>query len=282
MNKEISIRDNKDYGDEIFHLQIQYNNPFEVIFYSFHKVFNKSNFELLFHYKTRGSSPFELSAMKLKMFFMYICNFDSLNDNEKNDFIFCLQKNKDETFEFLTKFFDYTKMDEYPSIKKQMKDYHDNFEKLVTYLDSATGYIDLDGDSKINIKSQEKYNDFILKSIKTFDSYGLAFSLLYVLNRTHSFLGDEIIVFVEKLRTLLQNMLNPDVFERYNIEESLIEYKKIMKLLHKSSTNIIFKKEKTPDDNKISLKRNPLLNRKGGKPKKYKTRKNKKVRRIRS
>ena len=69
------------------------------------------------------------------------------------------------------------------------------------------------------------YDKFLDKSIDTIDSYGVGIALLYVLNRTGKFIDNDLF---EKLGFLFINMVSPDVYSRYNVDELLHQYETIM------------------------------------------------------
>ena len=70
----------------------------------------------------------------------------------------------------------------------------------------------------------DNYTEFLNKSLKTFDIYGLGLSFLFVLNRVKKNMDDKI---VEQLYELCFNMMTPNVFARYSVERALLEYDKI-------------------------------------------------------
>lgn len=76
--------------------------------------------------------------------------------------------------------------------------------------------------SQLKIKN---YDQFLNKSIDTIDSYGVGIALLYVLNRTGQFLDVDLF---ERLGFLFVNMVSPDVYSRYNVDELLHQYESIM------------------------------------------------------
>ena len=69
------------------------------------------------------------------------------------------------------------------------------------------------------------YEKFLNKSIDTFDSYGVGIALLYVLNRTGKFIDNDLF---EKLGYLFVNMVSPNVYSRYSVDELLHQYENIM------------------------------------------------------
>jgi serine/threonine protein kinase len=66
---------------------------------------------------------------------------------------------------------------------------------------------------------------FFRKSIDTTDSYGVGIALLYALTRSGKFLDT---ILYNKLNDLFTNMINPSVYDRYDIETLKDEYNKII------------------------------------------------------
>lgn len=71
----------------------------------------------------------------------------------------------------------------------------------------------------------DTYNIFLDKSIETIDSYGLAHSLIYVLNETRDKIDSKM---ADDLYYLFYNMLNFNVFERVTITDALSRYEDIL------------------------------------------------------
>ena len=69
------------------------------------------------------------------------------------------------------------------------------------------------------------YNAFLDKSIITIDSYGLAHSLIYVLNETKDLIDSKM---TDDLHFLFYNMLNFNVFERVAIIDAMSRYEDIL------------------------------------------------------
>lgn len=66
---------------------------------------------------------------------------------------------------------------------------------------------------------------FFKKSIDTTDSYGVGIALLYALTRSGKFIDP---ILYNKLNDLFTNMINPSVYDRYDIETLKDEYNKII------------------------------------------------------
>ena len=66
---------------------------------------------------------------------------------------------------------------------------------------------------------------FFKKSIDTTDSYGVGIALLYALTRSGKFLDP---ILYNKLNELFTNMINPSVYDRYDVDTLKGEYNKII------------------------------------------------------
>ena len=66
---------------------------------------------------------------------------------------------------------------------------------------------------------------FFKKSIDTTDSYGVGLALLYALTRSGKFLDP---ILYNKLNELFTNMINPSVYDRYDVDTLKDEYNKII------------------------------------------------------
>jgi serine/threonine protein kinase len=92
------------------------------------------------------------------------------------------------------------------------------------------------------------HNKMIVKSLHTFDSYGVGISFLYVLNKSMSLISETLYLeFVD----LFQKMISPRIFERPDIKSIKIKYKNILK------NNGLLKKKKLPKFNEISTETQP-------------------------
>jgi len=78
----------------------------------------------------------------------------------------------------------------------------------------------------LNEMKNTNYSDFLKKSIRTIDTYGLGMTLLNVLNNTKHLIS---VAAYEKLHELFYNMIHPNVFKRYDIATSTREYENILK-----------------------------------------------------
>lgn len=74
----------------------------------------------------------------------------------------------------------------------------------------------------------EDYDDFLEKSIKTVDIYGIGLSLQYMLNYTRHLLPPD---FIKKMGELLYFMTTPDLSKRYTIVDAIAFYKIAISLL---------------------------------------------------
>ena len=69
------------------------------------------------------------------------------------------------------------------------------------------------------------YNFLLDKSFETYDVYGLALSLLYVLENTKHLIDENIYL---NLKQLFDSMMTPNLIKRLNIEEAIKRYKDIL------------------------------------------------------
>jgi len=74
----------------------------------------------------------------------------------------------------------------------------------------------------------EDYDDFLEKSMKTVDIYGVGLSLQYMLNYTRHLLPPD---FAKKISELCYFMTTPDLKKRYMVEDAIEYYNKIIVLL---------------------------------------------------
>jgi len=72
----------------------------------------------------------------------------------------------------------------------------------------------------------EDYNEFIMKSFKTFDNFGIGFSLLSILKHTTKLIDP---LLRDDLNSLFKSMINFNVFERPSSSEVVVIYENILK-----------------------------------------------------
>jgi serine/threonine protein kinase len=95
-------------------------------------------------------------------------------------------------------------------------------------------------------KMKEKHENldrdrFLNKSIDTIDSYGVGLALLYALTRSGKFLEPDL---YDKLNVLFTNMINPYIYDRYDVDRLIAEYRRIME-----GSGLLEKHNKHYDDN---------------------------------
>lgn len=71
-----------------------------------------------------------------------------------------------------------------------------------------------------------EYNNFVKKSLNTMDSYGLGFSIIYILNNIGPRMKNK--DFINQMHILAYNMTTPDLRKRILIEDALTEYTNIL------------------------------------------------------
>lgn len=100
---------------------------------------------------------------------------------------------------------------------------------------------------------EEKYNEFLNKSIKSIDIYGLGMSLYYLLNCSTKFLKPEVI---ESMDTCFFNMTTPNLLKRFTIEEAIDAYENILtKSGFMDDFGLIFQKHEIVEKNIINVKK---------------------------
>lgn len=72
----------------------------------------------------------------------------------------------------------------------------------------------------------DKYNEFIKKSVKTLDVFGLGMTLIFLLNYCKPFINQSIF---DLLETCFFQMTNPSVFNRLTIQDAYSKYENILK-----------------------------------------------------
>ena len=95
-------------------------------------------------------------------------------------------------------------------------------------------------------KMKEKHENsdrdrFLDKSVDTIDSYGVGLALLYALTRSGKFLEPDL---YGKLNVLFTNMINPYIYDRYDVDRLIAEYRRIME-----GSGLLEKHNKHYDDN---------------------------------
>jgi serine/threonine protein kinase len=71
----------------------------------------------------------------------------------------------------------------------------------------------------------DKYKEFLYKSVKSIDVYGLGMTLYYLLNCSTNFLKEDMIIAME---TCFFNMTTPNLLQRLSIEEAIDMYENIL------------------------------------------------------
>lgn len=126
------------------------------------------------------------------------------------------------------------------SVKSLIVNFDEVADELVGFFDYITNGMDKSETSQITLQYMEDfynllmytiiphgYNEFVKKSLKTIDVYGLGFSIIYVLNNVSSHMTNE--DFIRQLRELGYKMTTPDLRKRIALEDALNEYMTILK-----------------------------------------------------
>jgi serine/threonine protein kinase len=115
----------------------------------------------------------------------------------------------------------------------------------------------------INEMKTTNYTEFLKKSIRTIDTYGLGMTLLNILNNTKHLINPSL---YEKLSELFYNMIHPNLFKRYDIATSIREYEIILKFVFtknqreeelSKSKLLLAKSTRSGLQTKYTLKRRP-------------------------
>jgi serine/threonine protein kinase len=125
------------------------------------------------------------------------------------------------------------------TIKKEIVNYKDAAEEIVSFFeyivnhsnkDSVIQTIDTYMKDFYNLLFEVivpgKYDEFMKISIKTIDSYGLGFSLIYIINQLETNMENR--EFITKIKSLGYKMTTPDIRKRMGIEDALHEYEGIL------------------------------------------------------
>jgi serine/threonine protein kinase len=112
-------------------------------------------------------------------------------------------------------------------------------DEIVGFLDYITSGMDTYETSQITLQYMKDfynllmytiipggYNEFVKKSLRTTDLYGLGFTILYIVNNVGSYMTNQ--EFIGQLRILGYKMTTPDLRKRIEIEDALHEYMTIL------------------------------------------------------
>ena len=80
-------------------------------------------------------------------------------------------------------------------------------------------------DDLLMVIKPENYEEFLKKSLSSFDVFGLGLSLMYILSRFKKMMDAKV---VNEMYNLCFNMMTPNVFTRYSIERALLEYDRVL------------------------------------------------------
>jgi serine/threonine protein kinase len=125
------------------------------------------------------------------------------------------------------------------SIKKVIVNFEEVADEIVGFFDYITSSMDELHRTQITKQYMEDfynllnysivpggYNDFVKKSLRTIDSYGLGFSMLYVLHHVGPIMENQ--DFVKHVNELGYKMTTPDLRKRIELEDALREYVEIL------------------------------------------------------
>jgi serine/threonine protein kinase len=125
------------------------------------------------------------------------------------------------------------------TIKKEIVNYKDAAEEIVSFFEYIVNHSNKDSviqtietymkdfyNLLFEVIVPDKYDEFMKTSIKTIDSYGLGFSLIYIINQLETNMENR--EFITKIKSLGYKMTTPDIRKRMGIEDALHEYEGIL------------------------------------------------------
>jgi serine/threonine protein kinase len=125
------------------------------------------------------------------------------------------------------------------TIKKEIVNYKDAAEEIVSFFEYIVNHSNKDSviqtietymkdfyNVLFEVIIPGKYDEFIKTSMKTIDSYGLGFSIIYIINQLETNMENR--EFITKIKSLGYKMTTPDIRKRMGIEDALHEYEGIL------------------------------------------------------
>ena len=194
MKKALSDSAKSNNYLSVFH----WSYPFECYF------LNKVNYTYFAEYTEEEKIGFYQTVLQKTRELQHIRGGEGTRIQEKT--IKPVIVNFDEVADEIVGFFDYitSSMDKL-QIEQITYQYMEDFYNLLMYSIVPGGY-----------------NTFVKKSLSTIDSYGLGFSILYVLNHVKSRMENQ--EFVTRVSNLCYKMTTPDLQKRILLEPALNEY----------------------------------------------------------
>jgi serine/threonine protein kinase len=116
---------------------------------------------------------------------------------------------------------------------------------------SVWDVIRLDYCLSLDSMSEDKYDEFLERVIRTIDVYGTGIAFMYVLNKTTHLLGSKKLE--KELRKLFYNMINPNVFKRYMPNQVLNRFETIL-----FENGILTKYNKHFENHELVVNDNPI------------------------
>jgi len=125
------------------------------------------------------------------------------------------------------------------TIKKEIVNYKDAAEEIVSFFEYIVNHSNKDSviqtietymkdfyNLLFEVIVPGKYDEFMKTSMKTIDSYGLGFSIIYIINQLETNMENR--EFITKIKSLGYKMTTPDIRKRMGIEDALHEYEGIL------------------------------------------------------
>jgi len=125
------------------------------------------------------------------------------------------------------------------TIKKEIVNYKDAAEEIVSFFEYIVNHSNKDSviqtietymkdfyNVLFEVIVPGKYDEFMKTSMKTIDSYGLGFSIIYIINQLETNMENR--EFITKIKSLGYKMTTPDIRKRMGIEDALHEYEGIL------------------------------------------------------
>jgi serine/threonine protein kinase len=125
------------------------------------------------------------------------------------------------------------------TIKKEIVNYKDAAEEIVSFFEYIVNHSNKDSviqtietymkdfyNVLFEVIIPGKYDEFMKTSMKTIDSYGLGFSIIYIINQLETNMENR--EFITKIKSLGYKMTTPDIRKRMGIEDALHEYEGIL------------------------------------------------------
>ena len=219
-----------------------------------HRDINQNN--IVYNINTNRLNFIDFGFMTRKDYFKYAANSNEINDQSGWSRPWeTSQLNKSE---FNKISFDNAKYNYEPlSVTLRPKTYDYFFWSIMPLMSSYDKLNEMNSNmSAAYYKMKEKHENsdrgrFLDKSVDTIDSYGVGLALLYALTRSGKLLEPDL---YDKLNVLFTNMINPYIYDRYDVDRLIAEYRRIME-----GSGLLEKHNKHYDDNFLLVNNEPAV-----------------------